>query len=171
MFVPIRPEETEENVFSLIGQDWMLLTASKDDGSFNSMTASWGGLGILWGKPVCFCYIRPQRYTHEFSEAGTRMTACFFAPEYRKALAFCGKESGRHVDKAKACGLTPVRHTGGYVYYNEARLVLCLRKLYTDRIRPEGFADPALLSHYAAADFHTVYVYEIEQILRAEDEA
>ena len=59
----------------------------------------------------------------------------------------------------------------GYVYYNEARLVLCLRKLYTDRIRPEGFADPALLSHYAAADFHTVYVYEIEQILRAEDEA
>ena len=56
MFVPIRPEETEENVFSLIGQDWMLLTASKDDGSFNSMTASWGGLGILWGKPVCFCY-------------------------------------------------------------------------------------------------------------------
>ena len=54
MFVPIRLEETEENVFSLIGQDWMLLTASKDDGSFNSMTASWGGLGILWGKPVCF---------------------------------------------------------------------------------------------------------------------
>ena len=30
------------------------------------MTASWGGLGVLWGKPVAFIFLRPTRYTKEF---------------------------------------------------------------------------------------------------------
>lgn len=169
MFVSIRPEELDGNVFSLIGRDWMLLTAENLEGKFNSMTASWGGLGVLWGKPVCYCFVRPQRYTHEFSEAGQHMTACFFTPDYRKALTFCGRNSGRDVDKAKECALTPVRHTEGGVYYKEARLVLRMRKLYTDRIRPEGFADAALLGNYENNDFHTVYVYEIEEVLVREN--
>ena len=50
------------NVFSMIGQQWMLITAGTAE-SCNTMTASWGGLGILWGRPVATCYIRPQRYT------------------------------------------------------------------------------------------------------------
>ena len=82
MFVSLRPEEMDGNAFSLIGRDWMLLTAEKPDGSFNSMTASWGGLGVLWGKSVCYCFIRPGRYTHEFSEEGEYMTACFFSPDF-----------------------------------------------------------------------------------------
>ena len=168
MFTPIRPEELNGNAFSMIGSDWMLLTASKQDGSFNSMTASWGGLGILWGKPVCYCFIRPQRYTHEFSESGEDMTACFFAPAYRKALGYFGRVSGRDTDKAKDCGFTPIAHPQGGVYYGEARLVLRLRKLYTDRIRPEGFADKALLANYEQNDFHTVYVYEIVEVLQQE---
>ena len=28
------------------------------------MTASWGGMGILWNKPVVFVFIRPQRFTN-----------------------------------------------------------------------------------------------------------
>ena len=48
--------------FDKIGRQWMLVTAEKD-GRVNTMTASWGGLGVLWGKPVATVYIRPQRYT------------------------------------------------------------------------------------------------------------
>ena len=169
MFVSIRPEEMDGNTFSLIGRDWMLLTAEKPDGSFNPMTASWGGLGVLWGKSVCYCFIRPQRYTHEFSEEGEWMTACFFSPEYRKALTFCGRNSGRDVDKVSECALTPIRAEEGGVYYKEAALVLRLRKLYTDRIRPEGFADAELLKNYEENDFHTVYVYEIVEVLQREN--
>ena len=29
----------------------------------NTMTASWGGLGVLWRKPTAAIYVRPQRYT------------------------------------------------------------------------------------------------------------
>jgi hypothetical protein len=41
----IKPEEIEDNVFKLIGAEWMLVTAGKKE-SFNMMTASWGGLGV-----------------------------------------------------------------------------------------------------------------------------
>ncbi len=164
MFHKIKPEEIGDNPFTLIGQNWALLTATKPDGSYNCMTASWGGVGILWGKPVCYLFVRPQRYTHEFTEAGNRLTACFFTEEYKKALALCGKVSGRDTDKVAACGFTPVMEDGA-VYYKEARLALVCRKLYTGKIDPDGFAERELLHNYVAGDYHTVYVYEIEGVL------
>ena len=45
----------------------MLITAGMKE-KCNTMTASWGGLGVLWGGPVATVYIRPQRYTLEFVE-------------------------------------------------------------------------------------------------------
>ena len=168
MFVSRKPEEIKENPFSLIGHDWMLLTAAKPDGSFNTMTASWGGVGVLWNKPVLYCFIRPQRYTHEFTEASARISATFFSEDYRAALTLCGRKSGRELDKVKECGLTPVVGDGGHVYFAEAKLVLNGKKLYTGKIDPAGFADAAIDKNYALKDYHTVYVYEIEEVLVAE---
>lgn len=34
----------KENAFELIGKKWMLVTADTED-KFNTMTASWGGIG------------------------------------------------------------------------------------------------------------------------------
>ena len=164
MFRKINPEELQDNPFTLIGRDWALLTATKPDGSFNCMTASWGGVGILWGKPVCYLFVRPQRYTHEFTEAGNRLTACFFHEEYRAALALCGRVSGRAVDKVSESHLTPITENGA-TYYEEARLAMICRKLYTGKIDPAGFAESDLLKNYTACDYHTVYVYEIEEVL------
>ena len=165
MFRKIKPEELCDNPFSIIGGDWGLLTAVKPDGSFNPMTVSWGGLGILWRKPVCTVFVRPQRYTHEFSQAGNRMSLCFFPPERKEVLHYCGRVSGREGDKIKACDLTPVSENG-YVYYGDARLVILCRKIYTDVIKPQGFIETEPLDHYYPdKDFHTVYVCEIEEIL------
>ena len=47
----IKPENLTDNPFKLIDKDWLLITAEKD-GKVNTMTASWGGLGILWNKKV-----------------------------------------------------------------------------------------------------------------------
>ena len=168
MFVSRKPEEIKENPFTLIGHDWMLLTAAKPDGSFNTMTASWGGVGVLWNKPVLYCFIRPQRYTHEFTEASDRISATFFSEEYRAALTLCGRKSGRELDKVKESGLTPVTSDAGHVYFAEAKLVLNGKKLYTGKIDPTGFADAAIDKNYALKDYHTVYVYEIEEVLIAE---
>ena len=51
----------KESVFSLIGDRWMLVAATDKSGKTNAMTASWGGMGVLWGKKVAFVFIRPQR--------------------------------------------------------------------------------------------------------------
>ena len=61
-FKEISANDIKDNAFDMIGKKWMLVTAS-DGEKVNSMTASWGGVGIMWGKPVAFVFIRPQRYT------------------------------------------------------------------------------------------------------------
>lgn len=172
-FKNITPMELAENPFKLIGKDWMLVSSANSDGEaggkdYNTMTASWGGVGILWGKPVAFVFIRPQRHTFGFTEANERMTLSFFDEEYRPALAFCGKESGRNYDKAKECGLTPVFDTnekGRAVWFREAKLVIKTKKLYVDWLKEDSFTDADSLAHYKAGDFHKVYVCEIEEVL------
>lgn len=46
----IEVSELNDNVFTTIGKEWMLVTAGTKD-KFNMMTASWGCLGWLWNKP------------------------------------------------------------------------------------------------------------------------
>ena len=57
------------------------------------MTASWGGLGVLWRKPVATIYVRPQRYTYTFLEENPYFTLSFFGPQWKKQLAYCGAVS------------------------------------------------------------------------------
>ena len=98
MWKKIDPKQLEQNVFSMIGDQWMLVTAGTAE-TCNTMTASWGGLGILWNKPVATAYIRPQRYTKQFMDENEYFTLSFFGEEYRQQLALCGSKSGRDVDK------------------------------------------------------------------------
>ena len=63
----INYKDMKFNPFNLIGDEWMLVTAG-DESSCNTMTASWGHLGCLWGHndPTAVIYLRPSRYTKEF---------------------------------------------------------------------------------------------------------
>ena len=65
MFQELDPKALQGNVFSLFDDRWTLITAGTQD-RCNTMTASWGGLGVLWNKNVATIYVRPQRYTFEF---------------------------------------------------------------------------------------------------------
>ena len=162
----IAPEALDGNIFEMIGKDWMLVTAANGD-TYNTMTASWGGFGVLWNKPVCFVFIRPQRYTHEFTEQGDRLTLSFFGGEYKKELGYCGRTSGRDTDKIADCGFDVIAD-GEHVYFDQAKTVVCARKLYRDVLRKDSFVDENLLSNYSAGDYHTVYVCEIEKVLVAD---
>ena len=107
-FTQITPQEFNESPFRLIGDEWMLIAAPDDskESGLSAMTASWGGLGVLWNENVATVYIRPQRYTYSLVEASDRFTLCFFDSEHKKALRLCGSRSGRDLDKLKECGLT-----------------------------------------------------------------
>ena len=143
----------------------MLITAKKSDGSFNTMTASWGGLGVLWNKNVCFVFIRPQRYTYEFTQEANEFTLSFYPDEMRGALTVGGRESGRDCDKIKKAGLSPV-NLDNTVYFEGAKLVMKVRKLYKTQLKKDEFIDSSIPDNvYQANDYHYVYVCEIVKAL------
>lgn len=162
-FKQIKPENMKDNPFKLIGADWMLVTAGVTE-SFNTMTASWGGLGILWNKQICFCVIRPTRHTYSFINKSDNFTLSFFDKEHKKTLTYCGTHSGRNVDKIKETGLTPVKESG-LIYYQEARLVLACKKIYFQDIDPSKFLDPNIEDNYPQKDYHRIFVGEIIKCL------
>ena len=76
-FTEIDVKSINDNMFKSIGQDWMLITSGEKE-KFNTMTASWGGVGVLWNKNVTFAFIRPQRYTFDFMEKNDYYSLSFF---------------------------------------------------------------------------------------------
>ena len=164
----INVKELKLNPMSLIADDWMLITAGTEETGYNTMTASWGHMGSIWGRgrglPTAVCYIRPQRYTKAFVDREDLYTLCFF-PGYKKELAYLGSHSGRDEDKVAKMELTPV-FGPGYTYFAEANLVLVCRKLYRAPLLEEGFLDRSVVdTHYPEKDFHDLYIGEIVKVL------
>lgn len=159
------------NPMTKIGREWMLITAGTRERGYNTMTASWGHLGSVWGHgggtPTSVIFVRPQRYTKEFIDREEKYTLCFF-PGYKKELGYLGSHSGREEDKVAAVGLTPV-FGEDFTYFAEASLVLVCRKLYRAPILEEGFLDKSLVEeNYPNRDFHDMYVGQILEAYIAE---
>ena len=166
MSTSFTPKDWQDNLFSAIGDGWMLITVLKPDGSYNTMTASWGGGGIFWGKPILAVGIRPERYTFEFAEAGDRISLSFF-DGHKDALRICGTKSGRDCDKVALSGLTPMYDQEGYVYFAEAKTVALTRKLYADDLKKDCFVDPAIFDRwYSDGGLHRIYVCEVETLFQ-----
>lgn len=159
-FEPVDIFELNENIFRLLDKDWMLITAGIT-GDYNMMTASWGGLGILWHQPVAFLFIRPQRHTYKFAEKYHHLTITFFGEEYRRILQTCGSKSGRDINKMDIKGLTPVETTSGAIAFEEARLVMECTKLYYDDIKPAHFIISDIDENYPLKDYHRMYICKI----------
>jgi flavin reductase (DIM6/NTAB) family NADH-FMN oxidoreductase RutF len=163
-FQTLDPEVVQDNVFKLIGKDWMLITAGIRE-SFNTMTASWGGMGVLWDKKVCFAFVRPTRYTFEFLEKSEFYTFSFLEEQYRDVLMYCGTKSGRDVNKVIETSLTPI-FGNSTVFFAEARLVMECRKTYVQDITPGNFLDQTMNEYYPKKDYHRIYVGEIIRCLK-----
>ncbi len=161
MFKKIDITELKFNPFTKIGKEWTLITGGNTE-KFNTMTASWGQLGVLWNKNVFTCYIRPNRYTYEFIEQGECFTASFFGEEYRKVLAFCGSHSGRDCDKVAETGLVPTE-IDGCVGFEQADMILVCRKLYSYDMQENGFLtdDGIPAQSYGSDPYHRAYISEI----------
>ena len=163
-FKEINLSELQFNPFTKIGFQWMLITAGNETG-YNTMTASWGGMGVLWGKNVVTTYIRPQRYTKKFVDENDTFTLSFYSEEYRNALNICGTKSGRDCNKVEEAGLTPY-FVDGTSAFEEAELILVCRKIYEDHMPPENFiAKENDAKWYPNKDYHTMYIAEIEKVL------
>ncbi len=141
-----------------------LLTVAKENGDMNTMTVSWGGCGILWGKRVAFIFVRPERHTFCFTENGYKMSLSFLEESKKDVLTFCGTKSGRDVDKFKECDLKCTLKNG-YPVFENAILTLTLEKIYADTIKRECFVDTGNLKWYKNDGYHKMYICEIKEII------
>ncbi len=160
----VSPFDLPDNFFKALAEEWMLVTAVDSSGRVNTMTASWGGFGYMWARPVALCVIRPQRYTNEFAKEADVITLSFLEDGNREALKLCGTVSGRDRDKIGESGLTVINEDD-YAYFEQSRLTIVGRKIYVDRMKEECFLDKKIVDDkYPKRDYHDVYVLEIEKV-------
>ena len=163
-FREVKPEELTMNPFTKIGKEWLLITAGNEE-KYNTMTASWGAMGVMWGKNAITVYIRPQRYTKEFVDREETFTISVLGEDYRKALNYCGTVSGRGIDKITEAGLTPY-FVDGTAGIQEADMIMVCKKMYHDTIKSECFDETENdTKWYPQKDYHTMYIAEIQKVL------
>ena len=168
MYVEVAADILEMNPFTAIGKDGFLITAGSPD-NFNTMTASWGSMGVLWGRNIVTLYVKASRHTHKFLEESEGFTCSFLEPEMEDTLQWCGQHSGRDNDKIAATGLIPefIPTDSGVdrVTFKQASLVLSCTKVSVMQVDASQFVIPELVERYKDGDFHSVYIGFVDKVL------
>ncbi|MDR0761959.1 MAG: hypothetical protein LBF13_02785 [Campylobacteraceae bacterium] len=156
-------KDFKDSAIERISKEWMLITAgNKDD--YNTMTASWGGIGYLWERSVAFIFVRPTRYTYDFMEKNVRFTLTFFDKSLKNRVhKICGSKSGRNIDKAKEAEISPIYFDNDTISFEEAKEIIICKKIYIGDFMPENFIDKSINNLYPAKDYHRIYIGEIEK--------
>lgn len=160
----------KENIFNEFSKKWAIVTAGDKKTGFNCLVASWGGLGVLWGKNVAYIFIRKSRYTYDFIEKSESITLSFLSDDYLEAKKIIGSVSGRNCDKMTIAGLNYTYdpdYDGAYI--EQATYCFKMKKLYQIDLPASNLDQSILEKYYPCEDFHTMYVCEIKQFLVKED--
>lgn len=153
------------NPYEMIHKEWLLINSFNEE-KVNSMTASWGGIGVIWNKPVMYLFVRPQRFTQELLPNNDYFSVTVLGNEYRKTLNYLGTASGRDEDKLAKAELTVERGENNIPIIKEGKLNILLKKLYVQQLTEESFIEKDLVDkHYETRDFHYMYVAEIIKVL------
>ena len=147
------------NVFREINKNWTLISAKKPDGTVNTMTASWGALGEIWGTEAVTVYIRQSRFTKEFVDAQDYFTLSLF-DGCKKELGVLGTKSGRDGDKIAEVGFTVV-DLDGQPSFEQAKCVFVCKKMYQDDIALADMPADIVDRWYGDGDYHTMYIGQI----------
>lgn len=168
MFVEKSISSYNERIFHTIKNEWFLITVQDGD-TVNMMTAAWGSVGIMWNKPIFNIVVRNTRYTYELLKNAPSFTCSFFSPDYKEELTYCGRHSGRDVDKAKETGLIPIKIDGNthqkVFTFEQAHTVFSCNIASVTPILPEHFIDPTIEKHYSHGDYHTMYTGYITRLM------
>ena len=164
-FEKININEYEFSPVKGIGENWGILTGVSDDG-FNSMTVSWGSIGVLWSKPCAFVFVRPGRHTYKFMEKGEYFSLSLMPEGMHEKMAVFGSKSGRDTDKYEISGFS-VCDENGVKYPEEAETVFICKKIAASDVTPEWFIDNTIDGkNYPNKDYHRMYIGEIVTVLK-----
>lgn len=150
-----------------------VLVTTKSGDKINSMTISWGMLGIEWGKPIFVTFIREGRFTRKQLDESMEFTVNIPRGEFdKKITAYCGSHSGRDTDKIKDLGLTLVESENiSAPAIKELPLTLECRVLYKQLQDKDAIPQEIREKNYPAnvgsdsplgnCDYHIAYYGEI----------
>ena len=165
-FVTVTPEEFNENIFNLVSKDWTVITAGEEP---NSMVASWGGVGIMFNKPVTWCFLRANRYTLEKMRETGIYTMCYFPEQHKGDIMPFGTKSGRNTDKMAQTKLTPMLTPAGAPAYEEAKIIIECKLIAAPTVSKDEFytqegKDFLQGGYDEAKDWHKLVYGEITKI-------
>ncbi len=158
-----------------------VLVTTKTEEKVNTMTISWGSLGVEWNKPIFITYVRENRFTKEQLENHGEFTVNIPLGEFnKKILGVAGVKSGRDVDKISELGLTLVDGEAVDVPgIKELPLTLECKVIYSqlqdssaisEEDKKVFYPDDVDSSHHSAnKDYHIMYYGEIVNAYIIED--
>ena len=129
----------------------------------NTMTISWGTIGIQWGKPIFTVFVRESRYTKTLLDANPEFTINVpMGGDVKEILKICGTRSGRDMDKFAELNLTAVDpEVISVPGIRELPLTLECKVIYRQDQDPAAIEAPSMDKYYPNGDFHTAYYGEI----------
>lgn len=171
LFRSIQPEDISESLFKLVGRDFTVITAGSE-ADYNSMTASWGGWGILFNQPTTWAFLRANRYTLEYIRREKIYTMAYFTEPYKEQVLLFGSSSGRDSDKMKKHTLTPVKTPSGSIAYKEAKLIIECALTEITTVSPDDyFTDEGrkfvVDAHNEVKDWHKLVFGRITGVWKA----
>ena len=148
----------------------VLLTTALN-GKVNTMTIGWGTLGVQWGKPIFIAFVRESRYTKEFLDKNPEFTVNIpVNGSDKRILGFCGRASGRDVDKIQELGLhLEPGNTVSVPGIRELPLTLECKVIYRQDQDPAAISLDDIARFYPERDYHTAYYGQITDAYIIED--
>ena len=163
----IDPFDYADHILKAVKKGVLLTT--KAGSKVNTMSISWGTMGIQWGLPIFTVFVRGCRHTKGMLDKNPEFTVNIPLGEIDpKILSFCGTKSGRDTDKFAALGLhTEDPEVISVPGIRELPLTLECRVVYTQQQMPEAFCSEKIRKIYSENsqnihdDFHTAFYGEI----------
>lgn len=148
------------NVIQLLEECGVLLTIG-NDATLDMAVAEWGGLGVLFDKPVTYCFVTPDTPADRALAQNGFYTISFFANSYKEALKRCEALSGSDTLQIKAAGLTPVLTPTATPTMEEASIVIECHKLLQQPLTHNQITDASESHKWVAKPVPSLYIGEI----------
>jgi flavin reductase (DIM6/NTAB) family NADH-FMN oxidoreductase RutF len=140
----------------------VFLNTKKND-TINTMIIGWGGINVIWGRPIFIVLVRDSRATYELIEHSNEFTVSVpIDKKMKKEIEICGTKSLRDMDKFKECNFTPIK--GRKIetpIIAEIELHYECKVIYKQRLDQSMIPQIVKDRYYKNKDYHTVYYGEI----------
>ncbi len=149
--------------------DGLLLTSVRKDEMRNVMTIGWGTIGIVWSQPMFLVMVRPSRLTYEFIEQTKQFTVNVPTPGMSEAVLYCGKNSGRDVDKFARCDLTATAGKNVITpIIEECVLHYECQVIYSNDFEPARLPDNVAKHFYPQGNYNRIFYGKILSVFANE---